>query len=79
MRRIAEAGIRAPKPGRHEMLTEADYLELVEATRARSPQLAAPAPGRAGEALRRSRRLQTTRPLKRVPRGTVVALATKPR
>jgi excisionase family DNA binding protein len=79
-RRIREAGIRPPKPGRHVMLTEADYQQLVESTRARTLEPPAPAPGRdAADALRRIRRLQTARLANRVARGPVVAFAKKPR
>src|SRR5215831_3715589 len=35
-RRISEAGLVLPRPGRAVMLTEADLLQLIEATRCRS-------------------------------------------
>ena len=76
MRRIAEAGIRGPRPGRAMMLTEADYQQLLEATRARSPEpIPAPPPGRsAREALRRSRALHSRRLAAKIRGGKVTAL-----
>lgn len=75
LRRLAEAGIRPPKPGRHAMLTERDFTALVEAIRARSP--APPAARPAQQALRAAQRRQTQRLGAKVRgqvRGQVVAL-----
>lgn len=74
MRRIAEAGIRGPRPGRAMMLTEEDYRRLLEATRERTPAPPAPQNGRTPQAaLRSAQRRQSKRLAARV-RANVTAL-----
>ena len=70
-RRIQEAGIDPPRPGRAVMLTEADLVAVIEASRCRSSSLpranakATPiishAPRSADETLRSLRRRETSR------------------
>ncbi len=63
-RRIAEAGIRGPRPGREMMLTEGDYDRLVEATRERSPLPPTNVSRSARDALGSAHRRRTKRMLK---------------
>jgi excisionase family DNA binding protein len=72
-RRIREAGIRGPRPGKEVMLTETDYRELVEHLRNRSPLPAGPKRS-PQQSLKNSKRRQSKRLLAQVRRGQVVAL-----
>jgi excisionase family DNA binding protein len=78
-KRIREAGIRGPRPGREMKLTEADFDRLVEATRARTPAPEDPGEVAAarspGEALRSLHRRQTQRLVEGLRPRPVVALA----
>jgi len=76
LRRLAEAGIRPPKPGRYAMLTEGDFAARVLAMRARSPAPPAPAPPPRTpmDALRAAARRNEGRRIAEKTRGKVVAL-----
>lgn len=81
-RRLAEAGIKGPRPGHGMLLTEADFARLVEAMRARrrpytkKGETREQPPRDAGEALRAAHLRQTKRLLGGMRRGArpVVAL-----
>lgn len=73
-RRIKEAGLQPPRPGRVMMLTEADYRELVAASRRRSKP--APASADAAAALKRARGRQSRRLAAKLRGGAqVIALS----